>query len=166
MQNLECIIQNYFLLQYYTYFLQKINRTKKTSGDIPNVLCALFLYNYFFLVSVFTFFTGVFFLAGAFTAGVLTSFFAIGLLRALFIGLTTTLLADFLPRYFESSNARIGMKIIFRNTIPIPYAQCFQNLSAILNALIIIRITNTGGKRIHRKFRPDRHPSSNIRYRL
>ena len=95
----------------YTYFIQKINRTKKTSGDIPNVFSSLLLCNYFFLVSVFTFFIGVFFLAGAFTAGVLTSFFAIGLLRALFIGLTTTLLTDFFSRYSASSNATRAIRL-------------------------------------------------------
>lgn len=102
------------------------------------------------------------FLATTFLAGA----FAIGLAVVTIIGLAVPLATSFLPRYFELSNARIGMKMIFKNNIPSPYVQCFQNLSAILNTLIIMSTTNTGGMIIHKKFRPDRPPSLNIRYRL
>jgi hypothetical protein len=105
------------------------------------------------LVIVFVFLPTAFFV-GAFAVGVVV------------IGLTATLAAALLPRYFELSNASIGMKTTLINKIPSPYVQCFQNLFAILKQLIIISIANTGGINIHRKFRPDRPPSSNIRYRL
>ena len=75
--------------------------------------------NYFLFLSVFTFFTAAFFLI-TFLAGAFTATFAM------------CLTAAFLPRYFESSKARIGMKMTLRNRIPSPYARCFQNLFAIL----------------------------------
>lgn len=94
---------------------------------------------YFFLATTFflgdcrvaAFLAGVFlmiFLAITFLAGA----FAMGLAVVTIIGLVILLATSLLPRYFESSNARIGMKMIFNNVIPIPYAQCFQNFFAML----------------------------------
>ena len=75
------------------------------------------------------------FLTGALAIGFLATAFLIGALATVLIsGLAITFatcLVFLLPRYFESSNARIGMKITLRNTIPSPYVQCFQNFSAM-----------------------------------
>ena len=119
------------------------------------------------MISVFTFLTT--FLAGAFLITFFATVFLTGALVTTIAGLAiifVTGLVPFLPRYFELSNARIGMNTILINNIPSPYAQCFQNLVATLNAFMIINTQNTGGIKIHRKFRPDRPPSLNIRYRL
>ena len=83
---------------------------------------------------VFTFFTAGFFavlvglfagafFARAFDAGVLLGFFIVGL---------ETFTLFFLLRYFELSNARIGMNTILRKRIPSPKVQCFQKFLAIL----------------------------------
>jgi hypothetical protein len=104
-----------------------------------------------------------------FFAGAFTGAFATGLFIGLIIGLATTLLIGFVVfflRYLESSNARIGMKIIFTNKIPSPNVRCFQNLSVILNTLIIIIIRNNGGKNIDSVRRHDIPPSLNINTRL
>lgn len=94
---------------------------------------------YFFLAT--TFFLGdcrvATFLAGAFLMIFLATTFLIGafvmgLAVVTIVALAPPLATSFLPRYFESSNARIGMKMIFKNVIPIPYAQCFQNFFAML----------------------------------
>ncbi|MEI6673409.1 MAG: hypothetical protein WCL02_09275 [bacterium] len=115
--------------------------------------------------------TGLLAVAGALTAGLTTTgFLTIPFLVTAsvttFTGVATIVLVVFLPRYFESSNARIGIKIIFKKMIPSPYVQCFQNFFVILNTFISIKIKNTGGIKIHKTFRPDRPPSLNIRYRL
>ena len=116
------------------------------------VPASYFIYAYFFLVIVFTFLAGALFTV-AFTGVALAMIFGVG------VCVVAVLTTVFLLRYFESSNARIGMNITFKKIIPSPYAQCFQNLSVILNTFIIIRITNTGGIKIHRKFHPDRPPN-------
>jgi hypothetical protein len=141
-------------------FIDKIDVT-------PNTRSQRLIY---FFLSVFTFLAGAFLattLAGAFFITFFTTAFLTGALVTTGLAtILTTGLVTFLPRYFELSNARIGMKTILINRSPSPYVQCFQNLAAILKKLIIIKTINTGGTKIHRKFRPDRPPSLNIRYRL
>ena len=94
------------------------------------------------MISVFTFLAGAFLattLAGAFLITFFATAFLTGALATTAAGLAIGLamifatgLTDFLPRYFELSNARIGMKTILINRSPSPYAQCFQNCFAIL----------------------------------
>lgn len=99
----------------------------------------------------------------AFAGAFFTIFFATGFLIILLLGILTSwvgtiliiFLIDFLPRYFELSNARIGTNTIFINIIPSPNVQCFQNLFVILKILIIIITINNGGKRIDNAHRPD-----------
>lgn len=87
--------------------------------------------DYFFLgVALFAFLVGAFLTVLLIT--LFAGFFATGFSIVFTIGFTIAFVVIFLPRYFELSNAMIGMKMIFRNVIPIPYAQCFQKFFAML----------------------------------
>lgn len=96
--------------------------------NVRNSTRRLYIFNgdYFFLVT--TFFLGagvVVFLAGDFLIIFLATAFFIGAfvivcVVVMIVGLAIFFVSIFLPRYVESSNARIGMKMIFNNVIPIP----------------------------------------------
>ncbi len=147
---------------------------KKTLGFYLTFL-ALWRYYFFFVGAFFVgaflviivfvgalvmvFFVGLFFMI-TFLVGVCVIFFATGVL------VCAGVLVRFLLRYFESSNARIGMNMILRNIIPSPNVQSFQNLVGILNILMIIIIANNGGKKIESAHRPESHQSLNINVRL